>query len=172
MPAKSLIFSPMILDELTIDKKLRRLAIEIAEKNFGESQITLAGIKENGIYIAEKIHSYLKQIFTGEIDTISIKMDKKHPEEIQIDKPYNFTGKNIVLIDDVANSGRTMLYALKPMLAYHPKKIMTLALVERTYKQFPVEINFTGLSLPTTPDEHIVVSVENGVIKNAITVNT
>ena len=160
----------MILDELTIDKKLRRLAIEIAEKNFGEEQITLAGIKENGIYIAAKIQEYLPMHFKGIIDSISIKLDKKRPEEIILDQDYDFTGKNVVLIDDVANSGRTMLYALKPMLNYYPNKIMTLALVERTYKQFPIEINFTGLSLPTRAEEHIVVQVEDGIIKNAITV--
>jgi len=79
----------------------------------------------------------------------------------------DFTGKTIILIDDVANSGRTMLYALKPLLDQHPKKIQTLALVERTHKSFPVDVDYVGLSVSTTTDEHIEVEVENGEVLGA-----
>jgi len=71
------------------------------------------------------------------------------------------------LIDDVANSGRTMLYALKPLLEKLPKKIQTLALVERTHKSFPVDVDYVGLSVSSTTDEHIVVEVEAGEVLGA-----
>jgi pyrimidine operon attenuation protein / uracil phosphoribosyltransferase len=72
-----------------------------------------------------------------------------------------------VVVDDVANSGKTMLYAMKPFLAFQPKKIQTLALVERTHKKYPVKTDYVGLSLATTLQEHIYVDVEESVIKGA-----
>ena len=71
------------------------------------------------------------------------------------------------MIDDVANSGKTMLYALKPLLDQYPKKIQTLALVERTHKTFPVQVDYIGMSVSTTLDEHIYVEVEKDEITGA-----
>jgi pyrimidine operon attenuation protein/uracil phosphoribosyltransferase len=94
-------------------------------------------------------------------------MDKKKPTTIVIEKDIDVDGKTILLIDDVANSGRTMLYALKPLLEKHPKKIQTLALVERTHKTFPIDVDYIGLSISTTLDEHIYVEVDNGRVVGA-----
>jgi len=94
-------------------------------------------------------------------------MDKKHPSAITISSDMDFNDKTIILIDDVANSGRTMLYALKPLLQQLPIKIQTLALVERTHKTFPVEVDYVGLSVSTTADEHINVEVGNGEVIGA-----
>jgi pyrimidine operon attenuation protein/uracil phosphoribosyltransferase len=79
----------------------------------------------------------------------------------------DFNQKTVLLIDDVANSGRTMMYALKPLLQFLPKQIQTLALVERTYKQFPVAVDYVGLSVSTTQQETIVVEVKDGDVEGA-----
>ena len=71
------------------------------------------------------------------------------------------------MIDDVANSGRTMLYALKPLLDQHPASIQTLALVERTHKLFPVSVDYVGHSVSTAKDEMIVVEVKDGEVEGA-----
>jgi pyrimidine operon attenuation protein/uracil phosphoribosyltransferase len=76
----------------------------------------------------------------------------------------DFTNKVIILVDDVANSGKTLLYALKPFLAFHPKKIQMLVLVERSHNSFPVHPDYVGLSVSTTLQEHIYVEVEEGKI--------
>jgi pyrimidine operon attenuation protein/uracil phosphoribosyltransferase len=157
----------MILDKQTADKKLRRIALEVAEKNFGVDELILIGIKENGIFIAKKIAAYLKDVFKGNIKVLSLEIDKKKPGEIKLSEDLDFTGKVILLIDDVANSGGTMLYALKPLLSQYPKNIQTLALVERMHKKFPIEVNYKGLSVATTMHENIVVTVENGEITGA-----
>ena len=157
----------MILDKQTADKKLRRMALEVAERNYGNHEIILIGIKENGIVIAKKIEEYLKEVFNGTIHVLSLEIDKKNPAEIKLSETVDFNNKTILLIDDVANSGRTMLYALKPLLAHQPKNIQTLALVERTHKQFPVAVNYTGLSVSTTLQENIVVVVKDGEIMGA-----
>ena len=94
-------------------------------------------------------------------------MNKKKPTSITIEKDIDVDGKTILLIDDVANSGRTMLYALKPLLEKHPKKIQTLALVERTHKNFPVDLDYIGLSISTTLNEHITIEVGKDKVMGA-----
>lgn len=157
----------MILSRATADKKLRRMALQVAEKNYTCDKLILIGIKENGIFIAHKIAAYLKENFSGSVQVLSLSLDKKNPSDILLSEEIDFHDTAILLIDDVANSGRTMLYALKPLLKFHPRQIETLALVERTHKQFPVAVDYVGLSISTAPHENIVVEVEKGVIMGA-----
>lgn len=159
--------SKQILTAEVADKKLRRMALQVVEQNYNTVQLVLIGIRSNGTVIAEKIRGYLQEVFTGEVVVLELGMDKKHPGAITLSAQMDFTGKTIILIDDVANSGRTMLYALKPLLEQLPKKIQTLALVERTHKSFPVEVDYVGFSVSTTADEHINVEVEDGEVKGA-----
>lgn len=156
-----------ILSAEVADKKLHRMALEVVEQNHNAGQLVLVGIKNNGIVIAEKIRQYLKNVFNGEVLVIELGMDKKKPGIITLSETIDFTDKTILLIDDVANSGRTMLYALKPLLEQLPKKIQTLALVERTHKIFPIDVDYIGLSVSTTTDEHIYVEVKDGEVAGA-----
>ena len=157
----------MILDKETADKKLRRMALEVAERNHEAKEIILIGIKENGIFIAKKIKDYLQDVFTGNIILMELWLDKKNPREIKLSSQTDFNNKTVLLIDDVANSGRTMLYALKPLLQQIPQQIQTLALVERTHKKFPIAVDYVGLSVSTTLMENIIVDVENGEVMGA-----
>ena len=156
-----------ILTEEVALKKLKRIALEVAERNFNEKELLLIGIKENGIVIAQIISKLMKAVFTGSITVVALSMNKKKPTTITIEKDIDIDGKTILLIDDVANSGRTMLYALKPLLEKHPKKIQTLALVERTHKTFPVDVNYVGLSVSTTLNEHITIEVGKDKVMGA-----
>ena len=156
-----------ILSAAVAEKKLRRMALEIAERNYDEPQLILIGIKDNGTVIAKKISEYLKGNFKGEIIVVELGIDKKKPAAVTLNIAMDFNYKTIILIDDVANSGRTMLYALKPLLLQHPKKIQTLALVERTHKTFPVAVDYTGISVSTTLNEHIYVEESKGEILGA-----
>lgn len=156
-----------ILTKETAEKKLRRMALEVAERNYGEQQLVLVGIKDSGLIIAHKINHYLKEVFKGEVIVTALIMDKKNPSTIVIEPVIDFNDKIILLIDDVANTGKAMLYALKPFLETHPKKIQTLALVERTHKSFPIDVDYVGLSFSTTLDEHIYVEVEGTEVLGA-----
>ena len=156
-----------ILSKETAEKKLRRMALEVAERNYGEQQLILVGIKENGSIIANKVSNFLKDVFKGEVIVVTLALDKKHPSAITIEPTIDFNGKVVLLIDDVANSGKAMLYALKPLLESYPKKIQTLALLERTHKSFPIDVDYVGLSISTTLDEHIFVEVEGAEVVGA-----
>jgi len=149
------------------NKKLRRMALQVVEQNYNETQLILIGIKASGSVIAEKVGQYLKEVFSGEVIILELSMDKKNPLHISLQSDIDLNDKTIVLIDDVANSGRTMLYALKPLLDQLPKKIQTLALVERTHKSFPVDVDYVGFSVSTTLDEHILVEVADGEVTGA-----
>lgn len=156
-----------ILSKEIAGRKLRRMALEMVEQNYDEPQLVLIGIKDNGVMIADKLASHLKEVFKGEVIVTSLTIDKKHPGEVLIEPSIDFNNKVVLLIDDVANSGRAMLYALQPLLQTHPKKIQTAALVARTHKSFPIALDYVGLSISTTLDEHIYVEVQEGEVEGA-----
>jgi pyrimidine operon attenuation protein/uracil phosphoribosyltransferase len=157
----------LILTREIAYRKLQRMAYEIAERNINEEQIILAGIKENGSIIAKILVSFLRDIFKGKISIIEITIDKKNPKNISLSEEIKFDEKVIIVVDDVANSGRTLLYALKPFLDFYPKKIQTLVLVERSYKEFPVASDYVGLSVSTALTEKIIVETSNNEIEGA-----
>jgi pyrimidine operon attenuation protein / uracil phosphoribosyltransferase len=109
--------------------------------------------------VAQCIQQVLREIASFKTDLITISLDKRNPGKVTLSDTPDFNGKVIIVIDDVANSGRTLLYALKPFLESHPKKIQTLVLVERSHNNFPVCSDYVGLSIATTLHEHIFVEV-------------
>lgn len=156
-----------ILDKTVAERKLRRMALEILENNADERQLVLAGVRESGSVVARCIQRNLADLSTVKTELVTISLDKKHPGEISLSNPVDFNDKVIIVIDDVANSGKTLLYALKPLLEFHPKKIQTLVLVERSHNSFPVHPDYSGISIATTLQEHIYVEVEGDNITGA-----
>jgi len=148
-------------------KKLKRMAFEILENNFGETSFILAGIRESGTVIAETIQRLLTEIAGLQTELITVSLDKKNPSTVEISRPLDFKNKVVILIDDVSNSGKTLMYAIRPFLDTAPKKIQTLVLVERSHNAFPVKPDYVGLSVATTIQEHIYVEVEKGLVKGA-----
>lgn len=156
-----------ILDKEGAARKMHRMAFEIYENNMDERSLILAGVKGSGIVVAACMQQHLAAVSPIQTELITVSLDKKSPGEITLDKPADFNGKVIILVDDVANSGKTLLYALKPFLSSHPKKIQVLALVERSHKTFPVHPDYTGLSIATTLDEHIYVETAGNEVIGA-----
>lgn len=157
-----------ILDKTASARKLHRMALELAEQLNGDlTPVIILGIRNSGTVIAEQIAGLLKQYISNDVQTASISLDKSIPKEVEISTSNNLNGLHVVITDDVTNSGRTLLYALKPLLEFHPKTIQTLVLVERMHKLFPVKPDFVGLSVSTTLHDHIQVEVQNGAIEGA-----
>lgn len=156
-----------VLSPEAVKRKLRRMAFQIAEDNADEESIIIAGIAGNGTLLAQKIVSELKQIVNISIELITIQLTKKNPVDALIQNEVDLSGKIIIVVDDVCNTGRTLLYALHPLLSFLPKKIQTLVLVERSHKLFAVQPDYVGLSIATTLQEHIIVETEGGEITGA-----
>ncbi len=156
-----------VLNADAISRKIRRMALEVAEQNPDEKDIIIAGINGNGEILAALLMEELKKVKGFHIHYTTIRLNKKDPVNIELDKSMDLNGKMVLLTDDVANSGRTMLFALKPLLNARPKKIQTLVLVERSHKLFPIQTDYKGLSISTTLQEHISVETEGKKITGA-----
>lgn len=161
----------VILNKINIDTKLQRMAFEVAESMNNNNELIVIGIKENGYKIAQKMVESLKKLLQNNIVLLSLSLNKQLPSKILLDQEIDFTSKNILLVDDVCNSGKTLLYALKPFLDFHPTKIEILVLVDRIYKQFPVKPNFVGLSIATTLQDFIEVTVKDNEIMEAVLIS-
>lgn len=156
-----------ILSKEVAEKKLRRMAYEILENNMDEKEIILAGIRESGGVIASNIQQMLKEITNIKTQLIDLSLNKRNPGIVNIMPKIDLDNKVIIVTDDVSNSGKTLLYAIKPFLDFHPKKIQTLVLVERSHSSFPVRPDYVGLSIASTLQEHIYVEVKGNVVMGA-----
>jgi pyrimidine operon attenuation protein/uracil phosphoribosyltransferase len=156
-----------ILAPAVAARKLRRMAFQVAENNEGEAGLFIAGINGNGVVLAQNLLAELQKIVDIPLQLITIKLNKKAPLEATVSEAIDFNGKNIIVVDDVSNSGKTLLYALKPFLSFLPKKIQTLVLVERSHKLFSIQPDYVGLSVATTLQEHIAVEIEGNSITGA-----
>jgi pyrimidine operon attenuation protein/uracil phosphoribosyltransferase len=157
-----------LLNQATAEEKMQRMALEIAEQlSEDDAPLVLIGVRQSGMVIAEKIGAMLRPYINVPIQVLSVTLDKQKPVDIKLSEEVDLNGKNVIVADDVTNSGSTLLYALKPLLAFFPKRIQTLVLVERMHKHFPIKPDYVGLSVATTLQDHIQVVVENGEVKGA-----
>lgn len=163
MENKKLLFNREIAE-----KKLHRMALEIAERLTGDqAPLIILGIEKNGVVIAQKVATFLQPYLGFTIQLATIVLNKQKPEDVKINLERDFNGVNIIIADDVTNSGRTLLYACKPLLSFHPKSIRTLVLVERMHRLFSVKPDFVGLSVATTLQDHIQVEVDGMEVSGA-----
>ena len=152
-----------ILDKEQIQEKIKRISYEIYEENFDDKSILVCGIEKNGSIIAKRIIKELESICDIKIEFMSINLNKKKPlntVELKSSK-NNIENKSIILIDDVSNTGKTLIYVIKELIKFEPKKINTAVLVNRDHTLFPIKINFIGLSLSTSIKSHIEVKLSN-----------
>ena len=156
-----------VLNHKVAEQKMRRMALEIIENNHDEPELILAGIRDSGSVVARNIQQMIAEISPVKTQLITISLDKRQPREITLSQSIDLNNKVIIIIDDVANSGKTLLYALKPFLEYYPKKIQALVLVERSHNSFPVHSDYAGLSIATTLQEHIYVEVDGDKVMGA-----
>jgi pyrimidine operon attenuation protein/uracil phosphoribosyltransferase len=165
--APDIVAKNSILDADAAQRRIRRMAYEIAEQNTGENGIVVLGIEGNGVVVARQLIRELQPILNIPIEQGTIRIDKKSPLNAGLDIALQTESKVIVVVDDVSNTGKTLLYALKPLLEFQPKKIQTLVLVERSHKLFAVQPDFVGLSVSTTLQEHISVETNGEIVTGA-----
>ncbi|APY07505.1 phosphoribosyltransferase [Winogradskyella sp. J14-2] len=150
-----------ILSHKEIEHKIRRIAYQIYESNVNESEIVIAGIESNGFILAKKIKSQLDKISDINATLCKVTIDKEQPTNtIKTSiKSEHYTNKSIVLIDDVLNSGSTLIYGIKHFLDVPLKQFKTAVLVNRNHKKYPVKADFKGISLSTSLFEHVHVNL-------------
>jgi len=151
-----------ILTHSEIDHKIKRIAFQIYETFVDEESIVIAGIASNGYIFAEKIARVLQTISPLEVILCEVKMNKQNPNsEISTSIAKEaYQNKGIVLVDDVLNSGSTLMYGVKHFLEVPVKKFKTAVLVDRNHKKYPIKVDFKGISLSTSSLEHVTVVFE------------
>ena len=151
----------LLLSPTEVQQKVKRIALEIVEKNFGEKTIYICGINVRGDQIAQMICHELSQIkHSAEIKYIRLHLNLDNLLDTKIEMDGSETklkNKIIVIVDDVGNTGKTLQFAIRPLLSLKPKKIQLAVLVDRKHKAYPVCADFVGFSLSTTIKEHIEV---------------
>jgi pyrimidine operon attenuation protein/uracil phosphoribosyltransferase len=152
-----------ILDKVQINQKIRRMAYEIYEQNHEQKEIILAGVDQNGLKLSISLKKEIDAISDIKVHVIKLDVDKDAPVQPKVDlsdfpQIDQFT---VIVVDDVLNSGRTMIYAIDPFLQLGAKKIQTAVLVNRSHKRYPISVDYKGLELATTIQEHIQVDLSD-----------
>jgi pyrimidine operon attenuation protein/uracil phosphoribosyltransferase len=154
-----------ILNHQEIKHKITRIAYQIYETFVEEEEIVIGGIASNGFVFAKKIAAELEKIATIKVVLCEVYIDKQNANapittSLSVDQYQN---KGLVLVDDVLNSGTTLIYGVKHFLEVPLKKLKTAVLIDRNHKKYPVKADFKGISLSTSLLEHVqVVFEENG----------
>lgn len=154
-----------ILDADQIQKRINRIAYEIYENNWDEKSIVMVGIAKRGSELAKRVADKVHDISDIKVVLGEISMNKSNPLESEVELSLDkkdLKNKSIVLVDDVLNSGKTLIYAAKILLRQPIKSMSTVVLVDRKHRRFPIKADFVGLTLSTTLQEHINVDLKKG----------
>ena len=152
-----------ILDEKEIEQKLIRIAWEVYERNIAEKELIFIGISTRGLILAKRLAMHVESISNLAITVSGLKIDKKAPynKDIATDiTPDVYSNKVVVLVDDVLKSGKTLMYVAKYFLDAPLSKLSTMVLVDRNHNRYPIKADYVGLSLATTLQEYINVTLE------------
>lgn len=147
-----------VLNHKQVGQKITRMAFEIYERNLHASGgMVVAGISGMGTILGHLLATELRKISPLQVEEVEVILDKQAvtATEIQLSSPIALKGKTIILVDDVLNTGKTLVYALKPFLEHEVEKIEIAVLVNRSHGLFPVKPDYTGFELATTYNEHI-----------------
>ena len=157
----------VVINDNQIRSKLKRISYQILETNLQNSVIVIAGIESNGYLIAKELKKTLNKLSNIEVILCKVKIDKKNPRkpiETSISK-NEYSNKSIVLVDDVLNSGSTLVYAVKHFLEVELSQFKTAVLVDRNHKKFPVKADYKGISLSTSIQSQVIVEFKGSKIQ-------
>ncbi len=154
----------IILAHKQITHIIKRMAYQVYEDNISEEELIVAGVRGEGFILAQLIADELEKISDLNIELLAIEIDKKNPieKDIVLNPKRNAEDlhqKSVVVIDDVLNSGSTLLFSLQPFLKQPMRQIKTAVLVNRNHKKYPVKADFKGISLSTSSHENVRVSL-------------
>lgn len=169
-----------ILDEVSLNRALTRIAYEIIERNKGTDNLILAGIKTRGVFIANRLAQKIEDIegtpvHVGELDITLYRDDRHYPEEVDDPEvkgqnfPVSVKDKVVILVDDVIFTGRTIRAAMDAVIDLgRPEKIMVASLTDRGHREIPIKADFIGKNIPTSKREQVKVSMKEVDDKDAV----
>lgn len=157
--------SVLLLDADDMRRTLGRMAHEITEANHGAGDLVAVGVLRHGYPVAKRLAFAITQIEgttipCGKLDISGSRDDSKTPAENSSEIPFQITDKNVILVDEVIFTGRTVRAALDALLRFgRPKSVQLAVLVDRGHRELPIQPNYVGRTVQTEKSDHIVVKV-------------
>ncbi|MDF2156926.1 phosphoribosyltransferase family protein [Algoriphagus sp. CAU 1675] len=148
-----------VLNHKQIKKKITRITYEIYERNIHSSGVVFAGISGMGMTLADLLANELRAISSLPVEVVEVILDKRDVanSSTKLSADIDLEGKSLILVDDVLNTGKTLVYAMKPFLDRKIHKMELAVLVNRAHGLFPLRPDYTGYELATTLNDHILV---------------
>ena len=154
---KKLAVQNLILDNSDIENKIQRIGLEILEDNIDQSKIILFGISDNGKLISQKLIDHINKISDIKIVLIDVIINNG---SIAYNSKFDVLNESIIIVGDVSQTGKTLQMVISDLMLYNPSKIKTSVIINRDQTMFPVKIDYSGLSLSTSVNEHVDVVID------------
>ncbi|MFR4953635.1 MAG: bifunctional pyr operon transcriptional regulator/uracil phosphoribosyltransferase PyrR [Lactobacillus paragasseri] len=173
-----------IWDALAMKRAIARITYEIIEKNKGTDDLALVGIKTRGVYLAKRIHDRIQKLENVDVPVdeldITLYRDDRHDASLKQDPVVNsnkinidINNKNVILIDDVIYTGRTIRAAMDALMDDgRPSSIRVAVLVDRGHRELPIRADFVGKNIPTSTDEQVAVNMVEKDGKDSVELKT
>ena len=149
----------IILDYQDVENKIKRISLEILEDNIDQKNLILIGVSKNGKIIAKKIIALIKKYSKIDLELIGVEIVLNSKNVLKFDKNFKVNNRSVIIVSDVSQSAKTLQLIISSLMSQDPFKIKTAVMVNRDHSLFPVKINFSGLNLSTSVNEHVDVSV-------------
>ena len=149
----------IILDYQDVENKIKRISLEILEDNIDQKKLILFGVSKNGKIIAKKIIASIKKHSEIDLELIGVEIDINSNNVLKFDKIFKVNNRSLIIVSDVSQSAKTLQLIISSLMSHDPFKIKTAVMVNRDHSLYPVKINFSGLNLSTSVNEHVDVSV-------------
>ena len=154
---KKLAVQNLILNNSDIENKIQRIGLEILEDNIDQSKIILFGISDNGKLISQKLIDHINKISDIKIILIDVIIING---SIAYNSKFDLLNESIIIVGDVSQTGKTLQMVISDLMLYNPSKIKTSVIINRDQTMFPVKIDYSGLSLSTSVNEHVDVIID------------
>ena len=149
----------IILDYQDVENKIKRISLEILEDNIDQKKLILFGVSKNGKIIAKKVIALIKKYSKIDLELIGVEIVLNSKNVLKFDKSFRVNNRSVIIVSDVSQSAKTLQLIISSLMSQDPFKIKTAVMVNRDHSLFPVKINFSGLNLSTSVNEHVDVSV-------------
>ena len=149
----------IILDYQDVENKIKRISLEILEDNIDEKKLILFGVSKNGKIIAKKIITSIKKHSEIDFELIGVEIVFNSKDTLKFDKSFKLNNRSLIIVSDVSQSAKTLQLIISSLMSHDPFKIKTAVMINRDHSLFPVKINYSGLNLSTSVNEHVDVKV-------------
>ena len=151
----------IILDYQDVENKIKRISLEILEDNIDQKNLILFGVSKNGKIIAKKIITLIKKYSKIDLELIGVEIVLNSKNVLKFDKDFIVNNRSVIIVSDVSQSAKTLQLIISSLMSHDPFKIKTAVIVNRDHSLYPVKINFSGLNLSTSVNEHVDVNVNS-----------